>query len=374
LPGGSAKKEVSLLAKRLSQEELAAYDPAALAGAVLLAPVRLTTRTLRKGTKLDAEAGGSLVAAAQSGSLSQPVPLAWPGPDDLHEDDAAEVLAIAAAGSGVGRLAPRQSRLDLVAAWDGVLHIRTDALLRLNTIDSLELFTLFHGQIVRAGQVIASVKVAPHLIPLATVAEGMQIACENGKSLIEVRTYEPFDVPAIIMDTVSSIDLGRFESGARMKLEAFGSRFSGTTVVPAADAERAEREIRGTLRELVLDGGVPIVLVGGVSAGDPLAPFFTALRSMGGRVIRHGLPAHPGSMIWLAELGESQLLGLPQCGMFAMATAADLILPRLLTGERLTAEGLAELAHGGVLTREMRFRFPPYAQKLDAPDDEKRER
>ena len=62
------------------------------------------------------------------------------------------------------------------------------------------------------------------------------------------------------------------------------------------------------------------------------------------------------------------LVGLPQCGMFAKATAADLILPRLLTGERLTAESLAELAHGGVLGREMRFRFPPYARDLDAPE------
>jgi hypothetical protein len=355
-------------AKRFSAEELAAYDPAALAGAVLLAPVGLTTGTLRKGTQLDAEAGDSLVAAARSGSLSQPVRLAWPDRDDLHEDDAARALAVAAAGSGVKQLPPRQSRLDLVAAWDGVLHIRTDALLRLNTIDSLELFTLFHGQVVRAGQVVASVKVAPHLISAAAVADGMRIACENGETLIEVRSYEPLDVAAIVTENVSSIDLARFESGARMKLEALGSRFCGTTVIATADTERAEREIRGTLQTLVLDRRLPIILVGGVSAGDPLSPFYAALSSLGGRVLRHGVPAHPGSMIWLAELAEGQLLGLPQCGMFTMATAADLILPRLLTGERLTARALAELAHGGVLTAAMRFRFPAYAQNLEAPE------
>jgi hypothetical protein len=368
LPGASARRETSLLAKRLSPEKLAAYDPAELVGAVLLAPVRLTTGSLRKGTQLDAEAVGSLVAAARSGGLCQPVPLAWPEPDDLHEDSAAEALAVAAAGSGVRHLPPRQSRLDLAAAWDGVLHVRTDALLRLNAIDCLELFTLFHGQVVRAGQVIASVKVAPHLISLATVAKGMAIACENGEPLIEVRTYRPFDVPAIVTGAVSSADLGRFESGARMKLESFGSRFSGTTVIAAAQAEDAEQEISAALQKVALNSGSPIVLVGGVSAGDPLAPFFGALGSLGGRVIRHGVPAHPGSMIWLAELAETQLLGLAQCGMFAMATAADLILPRLLTGERLTAQSLAELAHGGVLGREMRFRFPPYARDLESPE------
>lgn len=355
-------------AKLLSQEELAGYEPATLAGAVLLGPVRVSTGALRKGTRLDADAGASLVAAAQSGSLTQPVRLAWPDPDDLHEDEAAWQLAVAATGSGVTQLPPRQSRLDLVAAWDGVLHVRTDALLRLNSIDSLELFTLFHGQVVRAGQVVASVKVAPHLIPAAVVADGVRIAGEHGRPLIEVRCYEPLEVGAIVTENVSSTDLTRFEAGARMKVKALGSDFIGTTVIARREPGDAEREIRKALENLILERGLPVILVGGVSAGDPLSPFYAALFSLGGRVVRHGVPAHPGSMIWLAQLGDSQLLGLPQCGMFTMATAADLILPRLLTGERLTAQALAELAHGGVLTAAMRFRFPAYAQDLEAPE------
>jgi hypothetical protein len=74
-------------------------------------------------------------------------------------------------------------------------------------------------------------------------------------------------------------------------------------------------------------------------------------------------------MIWLGRLDRSQLLGLPQCGMFSLATAADLVLPRLLTGEALTSETLAELAHGGLLVREMRFRMPDYARDLPAPEE-----
>jgi hypothetical protein len=42
-----------------------------------------------------------------------------------------------------------------------------------------------------------------------------------------------------------------------------------------------------------------------------------------------------------------------------MATAADLVLPRLPTGEALTAADLTDLAHGGVLGGEMRFLVPP---------------
>jgi hypothetical protein len=354
-------------ARQLSQDQVATSESGVLLGSVLLAAVTLASGTLRKGTTLDAGAAASLVEAAQAGKLTQGLRLAWPDPDDMHEDQAAMELAVAAAGPGVVRRPPRQSRLDLVAKWDGVLHLRTESLIRLNTIDSLELFTLLQGQAVQAGQVVASVKVAPHLIPAAVVHEGVQIARDAGP-LVEVRPYLTLQVGALVVETVSEIDLARFEAGARLKVESLGSRFAGTMVLNTSNPEGAERSIREALKALVTERSLSVVLVGGVSAGDPLAPFYDALESLGGRVLRHGVPAHPGSMIWLAELGDSRLLGLPQCGMFTLATAADLILPRLLTGERLTAGSLAELAHGGVLTREMRFRFPPYAQNLEAPE------
>jgi hypothetical protein len=226
---------------------------------------------------------------------------------------------------------------------------------------------LYHGQAVSAGQVVGSVKVAPHLVPEAPVIQGEQIARETGP-LIEVRPYQPMEVWAIAEEALDQAGLARFEAGARAKVQALGSRFVGTLVVAEVEPAAAERAIRAALTDLVRIRGIRLVLVGGVSAGDPLSPFYAALEDLGGRVLRRGVPAHPGSMIWLAELDRSRLLGVPQCGMFTMATAADLILPRLLTGEALTGEALAELAHGGVLGKEMRFRFPGYARELQAPE------
>jgi hypothetical protein len=356
-----------VLAKRIPPAALAGATPEELAGAVLLAPVQLIRGTVRKGTSVDRILGAELIAAARSGSLSQSLRIAWPDASDLHEDEAAERLAAAAGGSGIERRSLRQSRLDLAAKWDGVLHVHTDGLTRLNTIDSLELFTLFHGQAVQAGEVVASVKVAPHLIPTALVESGVRIACEHAP-LVDVRPYLALEVAALVAEAIAGSALARFESGARTKVEALGCRFAGTTVISSGEPAAAERDARAALESLAIARKLPVILVGGVSAGDPLAPFYAALHGLGGRVVRHGVPAHPGSMIWLAELADSRVLGLPQCGMFTMATAADLILPRLLTGERLTRESLAELAHGGVLTREMRFRFPAYARDLDAPE------
>jgi molybdopterin biosynthesis enzyme len=84
--------------------------------------------------------------------------------------------------------------------------------------------------------------------------------------------------------------------------------------------------------------------------------------------VRHGVPAHPGSMLWLGRLGRTAILGLPTCGAYSKATAADLLLPRLLSGEPASAGTVAKLGHGGILTRDQRFRFPRYARELEAPD------
>ena len=354
-------------ARRLAPSDLARLSPEELAGAVLLAPVRLAGGQLRKGVRLDPASADRLLEAARSGGITETVRLAWLDPGDLHEDEAAARLAEAAAGAGITVEPPRQSRLDLVARWDGVVHVRVESLRRLNTVDALEVFTLYHGQAVVAGQVVASVKVAPHVVSADLVRAG-ETAAREVPPLVDVRPYQSQEVSAIAEEALSADALARFEAGARRKVEALGSRFIGTTVVSATEPEAAERAAEDALRRAVRELGIRVVLVGGVSSGDPLSPFFTALDRLGGRVLRRGVPAHPGSMIWLAALDDSRILGLPQCGMFTLATAADLILPRLLTGERVGGAELADLAHGGILSRDMRFRFPGYARDLGAPE------
>jgi hypothetical protein len=353
--------------RRLDPRELAAARPEDLAGAVLLAAVRLASGSLPKGARLDGVSARAVIAAAADAALTIPVRVAWPDPDELLEDEAAERLARAAGGAGVELRPARQGRIDLAATWDGVLHVRAEPLRRVNAIDPLEVFTLYHGQAVERGQVVAAVKVAPHLLPAGPVTAGVQLARREGP-LIEVRPYRPMAVAAIAAEAISPEALARFEGGARAKIRALGAAFEGTSVVGDADPEAARAGLAQALAKLVRERRFPVLLVGGVSAGDPIAPFFAALEELGGVVVRRGVPAHPGSMIWLARLDRTQLLGLPQCGMFSMATAADLVLPRLLTGETLGAESLAELGHGGLLTREMRFRFPRYAQNLEAPE------
>jgi molybdopterin biosynthesis enzyme len=171
-------------------------------------------------------------------------------------------------------------------------------------------------------------------------------------------------VAVVVKESLRAADRPRFEATVRAKVESLGSRIEAIDYVADAD-----EPVRDALARVVRGRGrADVVLTAGGRSTDPSDPFFTGVAALGGRLVRQGVPAHPGSMLWLARVGRTAILGLPTCGAYSKATAADLLLPRLLTGEPPTRRTVSTLGHGGVLTREMRFRFPAYARDLDAPD------
>jgi molybdopterin biosynthesis enzyme len=113
-----------------------------------------------------------------------------------------------------------------------------------------------------------------------------------------------------------------------------------------------------------IEGGAQLVTLAGSKPMDPLDPALQALALAGASLAKHGVPAHPGTLLWLAWLparsGVVPIIGMPSCGLFSKATMFDLILPRLLAGERLGKRELAAYGDGGLLSKDALWRFPPY--------------
>ncbi|HEY3163567.1 MAG TPA: molybdopterin-binding protein [Candidatus Limnocylindrales bacterium] len=336
--------------------------PAELAGAVLARDLVVAGERWSKGRRLSVS---DLDAWAADPSLGVgPVTVLVLEAGDLHEDDAALRLARAVAGTGLEIRGPTESRVDLRAVVDGVLHVRATELERLNRIDPLEVFTRLDGSIVKAGDLVASVKVAPHVVPGSVVEGGERIAGGGHRPIVRIAPFRPMRVGVVVKESLHAADRPRFEASVRAKVESLGSEIVAIDYVADEDAPVAAAlaaRARGRAR-------ADVILTAGGRSTDPSDPFFTAIDALGGHVVRRGVPAHPGSMLWLARIGRTAILGLPTCGAYSKATAADLLLPRLLTGEPPTRTTVSHLGHGGVLTREMRFRFPPYARELEAPD------
>ncbi|MFN8631480.1 MAG: molybdopterin-binding protein [Chloroflexota bacterium] len=290
-----------------------------------------------------------------------------PGADDVHEDDAAVRLAnaVVARDPGAGHLSlrgPAQSRVDLVATAAGVVDVRIMALERLNRLDAVEVFTIGSGRIVAPGDLVASAKIAPHLVPEAVLARAEALAGRT--PIVALHPFRPTRIAVVVKESVSAADRRRFDDAMAARVAGLGATLTGIAQVPD-DTTAVERALAEATRG---GGAAQIVLTAGGASTDPGDAFFAALDRLGGRVVRHGVPAHPGSMLWLARLGRAAIVGLPSCGAYSRATAADLLLPLLVAGYPATSHTVARLAHGGILDRTQRYRFPAYARELDSPD------
>jgi molybdopterin biosynthesis enzyme len=166
-------------------------------------------------------------------------------------------------------------------------------------------------------------------------------------------------IGAVVRETLGERAMTRFRDALGEKIAWLGSQL----IEPRFVADDADA-IGGAIVDLV-ESGAEIITLAGTKAMDLLDPAFAALREIDARIERHGVPAHPGSLFWLARRGDVPIIGMPTCGLFSQATVFDLLLPRMLTGERVGREELADLGHGGLLTREMGFRFPPYRRTSD---------
>ncbi|MEE9523568.1 MAG: molybdopterin-binding protein [Thermodesulfovibrionales bacterium] len=135
-----------------------------------------------------------------------------------------------------------------------------------------------------------------------------------------------------------------------------------------------EEQIETRLRELIKAGADLLITTGGMSV-DPDDVTRFAIRKIGARNIVYGSAVLPGAMILVSYLNngvrsestrpEGQVgidlipvLGIPACAMYHGATVLDLILPRILTGERIGRKELAELGHGGLCLHCDKCRFP----------------
>ena len=102
-------------------------------------------------------------------------------------------------------------------------NVRVADLERLNRIDPLEVFTVFDGQVVEPGDLVASVKVAPHLVEAATVDAGARLAGFGGNPLVWVAPFVARRVGVIVKESVRATARERFEASVRAKVEGLGS-------------------------------------------------------------------------------------------------------------------------------------------------------
>ncbi|SPQ01972.1 Molybdopterin binding domain protein [Candidatus Sulfobium mesophilum] len=274
--------------------------------------------------------------------------------DEMHEDDAAYALANALMGEGVKiKGEPKEGKINIVAKADGLLKINRDALLAFNMLGDIMCATLHSNTIVKKGQTVAGTRAIPLIVKKDVVQAAVKIGEQAGK-IIQVKELRKPKVGAVI--TGNEIYYGRvkdaFSAVITEKIIAIGGEIVGTYYAPDDEAF-----IEARLRELINAGANLLITTGGMSV-DPDDVTRFAIRNIGVGDITYGSAVLPGAMFLVAYLGDIPILGIPACGMYAKTTIFDLILPRVLAGERIGRRELSEIGHGGLCMKCAECNYP----------------
>ena len=308
-------------------------------GAILAHATDAGGRRLRKSHRL---LGADIEALRAAGFTEVIAALLEPG--DVPEDEAASRVASALSTSGVQARPPGTGRVNLHAVQDGVFTVDRIVIDAINRIDpAITIATLPAHSRVRAGQMLATVKIIPFAVPAQTLAAVATAAA--GKGAFAVHAFASRSV-AVIQTTLPSLKASVMDKTLAVtatRLARSGSRISREMRVPhRADA----------LVQAIVDaaGGADMVVVFGASAMcDPRDVVPEAIRAAGGEVLAVGMPVDPGNLLVLGRLNNKPVLGAPGCARSPKENGFDWVLDRLMAGLDVTADDIAGMGVGGLL-------------------------
>ncbi|EEA95255.1 NTP transferase domain-containing protein [Pseudovibrio sp. JE062] len=310
-----------------------------------------------KGHQLTVEDVNQLIAAGFAD-----VTVAQVEDTDLHEDEAAALLANHACGDSVSASTPFTGRANLYATHSGVLQVDAEKVTEANLIDPAITFACLPPFTeVREGRMLATAKI----IPLAVDQQLAQEAAEKISAAISIAAYSPKSV-AVISTTLPHLKETTITKSLRVlqeRLDIADSTISADLRVPHDEA--ALINVLNT--EQVRDAD--LVVVFGASAvvdqGDVIP---AAIQAAGGELVHFGMPVDPGNLLVLGDLDGTPVIGAPGCARSPQENGFDWILQRLLADISVTRRDIMSMGVGGLL-KEIHSRPQPRDHPLSEDPD-----
>jgi len=262
----------------------------------------------------------------------------------LHENDAVTLLAKAFCGKGIAwEGEPKEGKLKLFADTSGLLRVNVDALTEINMLGKVMCATVHNNTLVKQGDVVAATRAIPLFIEDQLVEKAVDIATRSD-GILDIRSIRAARTAVLITgsEIVNNLIEDQFEPILRDKIRDLGSEVVGVDFA-TDDSNVIKNKILG-----FIDNGADLILTTGGMSVDPDDMTREGIIKAGAEAIIYGSPVLPGAMFMIAYIGDIPVLGVPACGIYHKTTMLDLILPRVLAGERFTRKELAVMGHGGL--------------------------
>jgi molybdenum cofactor cytidylyltransferase len=313
-----------------------AVQPATALGAVLAHSLTVAGRRLRKGQVLTASDIETIVASGV-----EQVTVARLEPGDVTEDAAALRLAQALvpdpAALGLSLSKPFTGRVNLLSDGPGVVILDVAALEALNAVDPMiTLATVAPFHQMANGGMVATIKIISYAVPETALLR----ACELARGAIRLARPVLRTADLIVTEIPGGAgDKGRTAIAAR--LDALGVDLRKVMQIPHSETALAQ-----ALGQSNAD--LSLILTGSATSDiNDVAP--AALRLAGGEVLRFGMPVDPGNLLFLGELADRPVIGLPGCARSPALNGADWVLSRVVCGLPVTSADIAAMGVGGLL-------------------------
>jgi molybdenum cofactor cytidylyltransferase len=319
-------------------------------GAILAHSIRLDGLAYKKGRRLVADDIAALRAAGVRSVIAARL-----DPDDVHEDEAARLVADAAAGEHLRVERPFTGRVNLFAEQAGLVVLDRARIDRLNLVDeAVTIATLAEFEPAQPKQMVATVKIIPFGVARGVIEQCVRIAAEAGP-LVRVAPYRHLDV-ALIQTRLPSVK----ESVLDKTVAITADRIAATGGRLISEARCPHETL--ALTERIRTSGGDLLLIAGASAITDRADVLpAAIEAAGGEVEHFGMPVDPGNLLLLAHLGDRPVIGLPGCCRSPKLNGFDWVLQRIAAGIPVTRKDIMGMGVGGLL-----MEIPSRPQPRDA--------
>lgn len=265
------------------------------------------------------------------------------GRDQLHENDAARRISKAISDQNLEFSEPREGKINITTPYAGLLKINIDALLQVNKMESIIVATLKNNFPCKKGEIIAGTRIIPLTIPTKNIETLETLTKETG-TILSVKPYKALKVGAVVTgsEVFNGLITDDFDPSVGKKITDAGCTLIKKILVP--DEVKA---ISNAILKLKKLGCEMIITTGGLSV-DPDDVTRQGVIRTGADVTFYGSPVLPGAMLMVSSLGDIPVISLPACVFYYKQTVFDLILPRVLAGEKIKEDDIAAMGHGGL--------------------------
>lgn len=286
----------------------------------------------------------------------------WENDDTkLHENEAADVLCSLAENEYMERGQVKEGKIELFATEDGLLKVNSQGMKAVNGFGQMMIASR-HGDFpVKKGDKLAGTRI----IPLVIEKDKMEAASASVKDATggePILKLIPFKEKKVgLVTTGNEVFYGRIEDTfSPVIIEKFAEYDS--EIIIHETFEDNDTKVTDAILRMIEAGCDVICCTGGMSV-DPDDKTPLAIKNTGARVVTYGAPVLPGAMFMLAYYTTSDgkvvpIMGLPGCVMYAKRTIFDLVLPRIMADDMVTAEELASLGEGGLCLNCPACTFP----------------